>query len=240
MDTSPVSLTCPTKKSKNAGMWACSDGSILPTYFSSGVKVARMDQCIRPILHKVWICRRNLKIPQSSPLAHYHWWVQHSYLVQILWSQLDGEESSPGYTPGLHLSLELGILHKNKGFFGLILCWSSQGHCSGTYFRWKLHICRDFYIILMVLCHLHFSSSLDAKLFLWRANIHEWLATCSPIFNGSETMTQYSKILLGNNILSIHRYNIMGTSMSLNFSFYSLPKANIHLLIISSVSPLQR
>lgn len=50
------------------------------------------------------------------PLAHYHWWVQHSLLVQILWAQLNGEESSPSHMSGLHLPLQLGRIHINKGF----------------------------------------------------------------------------------------------------------------------------
>lgn len=55
---------------------------------------------------------KSLKISRFClPLAHYHWWVQHSLLVQILWAQLNGEDSSPSHTSGLHLPLQLGRIH---------------------------------------------------------------------------------------------------------------------------------
>lgn len=102
-------------------------------------------------------------------------------------------------------------------FIWLILCWSSLGHCSRIYFRLKLHICKDFYIISIVLWYLHFSSSLHAKLLVWRANMHDCIATCNPIFNESETVAQHSKIL-SKSVLCIYRYSVCLYSIDLLFS----------------------
>lgn len=113
------------RRVKHAGMSACSHGFILWTYFTPPeVILERCTSVQNGAMHQAYFTQsvdllKSLKISRFClPLAHYHWWVQHSLLVHILWAQLNGEESSPSHTSGLHLPLQLGRIHKKKFYFG--------------------------------------------------------------------------------------------------------------------------
>lgn len=124
-DTCLVSSNCPAKKSKTCwrvglfswlyfmnllylpvvilGRCTCvQNGVMYQAYFTQSVDLLKS-------LKISWFC---------LTLAHYHWRMHHCLLVQILWAQLNGEESSPSHRSGPHLPLQLGRIHKNKFYFG--------------------------------------------------------------------------------------------------------------------------